>query len=114
MQTEDPNVILRRAINGKLLICERKKIVRHQSRYFVADRFGNVLFNSGRYGKAVTWAKEHRQKERMREGQDCPRCPNQGWYMVPDHRGDPEPTQCEFCCTNPMSKFNLEQQAKTA
>ena len=35
-------------------------------------------------------------------GDDCPHCPNQGWYYIGTH-GDPE--QCEWCWVNPDSKF---------
>lgn len=33
---------------------------------------------------------------------DCPHCPNQGWYYIGTH-GDQE--QCEWCWVNPDSKF---------
>lgn len=41
------------------------------------------------------------------EGEDCPHCNNQGWYEVRDkYTGEPAQEQCEWCYTNPKSKFN--------
>jgi predicted Zn-ribbon and HTH transcriptional regulator len=43
---------------------------------------------------------------------DCPNCPNQGWYAVPNiHTGEPEQVQCEFCETDENSKFYLAKKA---
>jgi outer membrane murein-binding lipoprotein Lpp len=43
---------------------------------------------------------------------DCPNCPNQGWYAVPNiHTGEPEQVQCEFCETDENSKFYLANKA---
>jgi len=44
-------------------------------------------------------------------GKDCPNCPNQGWYMVPDSKGDPTPEQCQWCYVVEDSKFNLDNKA---
>jgi len=38
--------------------------------------------------------------------EDCPFCPNQGWYSDYDRNGEVVQVQCEFCWTNPLSKFN--------
>jgi hypothetical protein len=69
----------------------------------------------------------------IREVEDCPNCPNQGWYEEGDFQakervtrdmaldaGDPslegsvcreatgpEQVQCQFCYENPKSRFNL-------
>ena len=44
------------------------------------------------------------------EPQDCPNCPNQGWYAVQYTHADGTPDQCqqqcEWCYTMPNSKFN--------
>jgi len=40
-------------------------------------------------------------------GEDCPSCPNQGWYYVGTY-GEQE--QCEWCCTNPESKFSKQNK----
>ena len=37
---------------------------------------------------------------------DCPDCPNQGWYAVGSYNNPPEQEQCEFCYSEPRSKFN--------
>lgn len=42
------------------------------------------------------------------KSEDCPYCPNQGWYFDGDPE-DPEQTQCEWCWTTPNSKFNVER-----
>ena len=39
---------------------------------------------------------------------DCPDCPNQGWYPEYDRNGIPAQVQCEFCYTEPRSKFYVE------
>ena len=45
------------------------------------------------------------------EGEDCPHCNNQGWYAVQDkYTGDPAQEQCEWCHTNPKSKFNMGEK----
>jgi hypothetical protein len=45
------------------------------------------------------------------EGEDCPHCENQGWYVVQDkYTGDPELEQCKWCHTNPKSKFNMGEK----
>ncbi len=42
--------------------------------------------------------------EQVREAaQDCPMCPNQGWYA-----DGQEQMQCEFCYTVPNSRFNID------
>lgn len=62
------------------------------------------------------------------EPEDCPHCPNQGWYgdyeSQPVYDSDengypilvdvipvPVQVQCEFCWTNPRSKFNATRNA---
>ena len=46
--------------------------------------------------------------EEETEGEDCPHCNNQGWYEVRDkYTGEPAQEQCEWCHTNPKSKFNM-------
>lgn len=46
--------------------------------------------------------------EEETEGEDCPHCNNQGWYEVRDkYTGEPAQEQCEWCNTNPKSKFNM-------
>ena len=46
--------------------------------------------------------------------QDCPHCPNQGWYAVPNRNtGDAEQQQCEFCYTTPNSRFNADARDAT-
>lgn len=38
---------------------------------------------------------------------ECPNCPNQGWYVVPDPwTGEAMQEQCEHCYTVPDSVFN--------
>lgn len=45
------------------------------------------------------------------EGLDCPYCDNNGviveYYRAPDGTVDCDPEQCEFCYTEPNSKFNV-------
>lgn len=43
------------------------------------------------------------------ELEDCPFCPNQGWYTEGDRHGEAVQIQCVFCWTNPRSKFWAEQ-----
>ena len=62
------------------------------------------------------------------ELQDCPYCQNQGWYVDYQSRAvydadengypilvdvvpEPVQVQCEFCWTNPLSKFNATNTA---
>lgn len=48
-------------------------------------------------------------------GEDCPNCPNQGWYVVAGNgvQGEsPEQVQCQWCDITPNSKFNLREAAK--
>ena len=47
------------------------------------------------------------------ELEDCPFCPNQGWYPDYDRNGEVVQVQCEFCWTNPLSKFNAPNTACT-
>ncbi len=49
----------------------------------------------------------------MPELEDCPFCPNQGWYPDYDRNGEVVQVQCEFCWTNPLSKFNATNKACT-
>jgi hypothetical protein len=52
----------------------------------------------------------HISPSELNNGLDCPNCPNQGWYADYDsHTGQEAPIQCEFCYTEPYSKFNLTQ-----
>ena len=48
------------------------------------------------------------------EPQDCPNCPNQGWYAVAYTHADGTPDQCqqqcEWCYTMPNSKFNQNER----
>ena len=49
--------------------------------------------------------------EQRKEG--CPNCDNIGWYMgAKNHTGDPEQIQCEFCYTNPVSVFSINETLK--
>jgi len=50
--------------------------------------------------------KEANKMENEDELEDCPFCPNQGWYADYDRYGEVTQFQCEFCWTNPRSKFN--------
>jgi len=54
--------------------------------------------------------------QRRREGEHCPNCPDQGWFI--GGQGDePEQVQCEFCYTNTNSIFyrdNLASQRSKA
>lgn len=43
---------------------------------------------------------------------NCPNCSNQGWYAVPDRRGEPEQVQCEWCETTENSRFNWEKRIR--
>lgn len=39
----------------------------------------------------------------------CPHCLDQGfWINQNEHTGDPEQVQCEWCATNPNSRFQKE------
>ncbi len=53
-----------------------------------------------------------RQTALLREflnAENCPYCPNQGWYADRDRAsGDPVQVQCEFCHTNQKSVFNIK------
>lgn len=53
-----------------------------------------------------------READRIeKEGLNCSYCPNIGWYADRDkYTGEPVQVQCEFCHTEPNSKFNLRQQ----
>ena len=45
--------------------------------------------------------------------EDCPNCDNVGWYVVSNHSAYPweaEQVQCEWCHTNPNSKYNHEKE----
>ena len=43
------------------------------------------------------------------EMEDCPHCENVGWYAQEDtNTGEPMQIQCEWCYTNPYSKFNFD------
>lgn len=43
---------------------------------------------------------------KLEELEDCPDCPNQGWYYDSDpYYGSQE--QCEWCWCNHNSKFNI-------
>lgn len=47
----------------------------------------------------------------MSELEDCPFCQNQGWYPDYDRYGEIVQVQCEFCWTNPLSKFNATNKS---
>ena len=41
------------------------------------------------------------------DGLDCPLCDNCGWWLDQNpHTVEPIQVQCEFCYTEPRSKFN--------
>lgn len=45
--------------------------------------------------------------------EDCPYCDNVGWYASSNHSSLPweaEQVQCEWCHTNPNSKFNWNKK----
>jgi hypothetical protein len=46
------------------------------------------------------------------ELEDCPFCPNQGWYPGHDYNGNVIQISCEFCWTNPLSKFNAHNTTR--
>lgn len=46
-------------------------------------------------------------------GKDCPNCPNQGWY-ADGPTDDPEQVQCQFCCCEPLSEFNIKTKFEKA
>lgn len=62
-------------------------------------------------------AEKTAEVERVRKHpDDCPNCPNQGWYSI-ERNGEQEQDQCEWCYTIPYSKFNqtqLQSQLTTA
>jgi hypothetical protein len=63
--------------------------------------------------KVKKWIESGMPKTKINEteGEDCPHCNNQGWYAVSDkYTGEPAQEQCEWCHTNPKSKFNMEEQ----
>ncbi len=41
--------------------------------------------------------------------QNCPDCPNQGWYARETPNGEPEQIQCQWCHVTPDSKFNYKK-----
>lgn len=41
--------------------------------------------------------------------EDCPNCPNQGWYPVKNSNNEWEQVQCEWCWTNAKSRFLARQ-----
>lgn len=41
--------------------------------------------------------------------EDCPHCDNDGYTVEQDGFGNPVQAQCEFCYTNPNSRFNRTQ-----
>ena len=44
----------------------------------------------------------------------CPNCDNVGWYIVQDSfTGEPLQEQCEWCYTNPMSRFNFDNNCSS-
>ena len=58
--------------------------------------------------------------ELLKTANDCPNCPNQGWYeimiTVRGINGEPEPErgqeQCQFCYEHPNSRFNIVNRIK--
>ena len=54
-------------------------------------------------GRAASEARDYF----IEQGKGCPNCPDQGWYVVASiYTGEAEQEQCEFCETDPESKFN--------
>jgi len=88
----------------------------------------NVAFQI--YMKVATpliwnWIEQYAKQARIDElnniAEDCPNCPNQGWYEVTGtyinrHTGEPEPQQeqeqCQFCYEVKNSRFNIENRIK--
>ena len=63
--------------------------------------------------KVKNWIESGMPKTKIKEteGEDCPHCNNQGWYAVSDkYTGEPAQEQCEWCYTNPKSKFNVDKE----
>jgi len=69
----------------------------------------------GQYGR------DERVDELDKIAEDCPNCPNQGWYEVTGtyinpNNGEPEPQQeqeqCQFCYEQKNSRFNIENRIK--
>ena len=63
--------------------------------------------------KVKNWIESGMPKTKINEteGEDCPHCNNQGWYAVSDkYTGEPAQEQCEWCYTNPKSKFNVDKE----
>ena len=52
--------------------------------------------------------------KQLDNAQPCNTCDNSGCYPTRDRKGEPEPTQCEFCYTSPESLFNAKQAIKKA
>lgn len=65
---------------------------------------------------AITAERNRAEKlvEALRNQNNCPYCPNVGWYTGTDTRGEPEQIQCEWCCTTVDSKFNVVNKALAA
>ena len=50
---------------------------------------------------------------RVAEVEDCPNCPNQGWYgqlICSSNPWEAEQVQCEWCYENPKSRFNYQRR----
>jgi len=45
----------------------------------------------------------------LKDGENCPHCDNVGWYGVTAPNGEAGQEQCEWCDTNPNSKFNRQR-----
>jgi len=85
----------------------------------------NVVANFYRLATSRGWAQSIIEYRKMKEdldatneqikkykqtleslAKDCPDCDNVGWYAIGDSTGF-EQCQCEFCYTEPLSRFNL-------
>lgn len=54
-----------------------------------------------------------KEVEELKDGDNCPHCNDMGYQVVTGRDGEPEQEQCEWCYTNPNSKFS-RQRIKTA
>jgi hypothetical protein len=63
--------------------------------------------------KALSILNAAEQAKNENELEDCPFCPNRGWYPDYDRNGKVVQVQCEFCWTNPLSKFNASNTTPT-
>jgi hypothetical protein len=47
-------------------------------------------------------------------GQQCPDCPNVGWYPYQTGYQEWAQVQCQFCYTEPCSMFNIKRLVRDA